>query len=167
MAQDMDASPNDAPARSVTPYTWLMLVLLTLTFILGQIDRQLVANLAEPIKRDLQLSDTELGLLTGSLFALFYSLMGIPVAAVADRGRRVTIIGVACILWSSFTAMFGVAQSFVQLALARIGVAASEAGCAAPSLALLGDLFPPGRRGLALGIFLLGVPIGSALALAL
>lgn len=124
------------------------------------LDRQILSILLEPIKRDLQLSDTALGFLTGIAFALFYTFAGIPIARWADRGMRRTIISLGLAVWSGMTAVTGLAQSFTQLALARIGVGLGEAACTPPSHSLLSDYFPPERRGTALSIFALGVPIG-------
>jgi MFS family permease len=123
--------------------------------------RQFLSVLAEPVKRDLHLSDTQLGLLTGPAFALFYTGFGIPVAALADRTHRVRIIAAACALWSLFTAACGLAGSFAVLAAARIGVGVGEAGGSPPSYSIISDYFPPHRRGVALAVYALGVPFGT------
>lgn len=145
-----------APRSAYVAVGFLMLV-YTLNFL----DRQILSILAEPVKRDLGLSDTELGALTGLTFALFYTLFGLPVALLADRWNRVRIVTAACGIWSLFTAACGLAGGFVSLALARVGVGIGEAGCLPPSFSMLSDYFPPERRGRAIAIFVLGVPLGS------
>jgi len=142
-----------------------VLAILLLAYIFNFIDRQIVGILAVPIKADLALSDTQLGLMGGLAFALFYTGLGIPIAWLADRKSRVTIIAVSLGLWSAFTAACGLAQNFWQLFLARMGVGVGEAGGVAPSYALVSDYFPPERRARALAIFSLGIPIGSALGI--
>lgn len=128
---------------------------------LSFLDRQLLSLLAEPIKADLLLSDTQLGLLAGFTFALFYSVFGLPVAWLADRGNRVWIVSASCALWSAFTAACGLAQNVVQLAIARIGVGIGEAGGSPPSYSIIADYFPPEQRGKALAIYSLGIPLGT------
>lgn len=147
-----------------TPAARVMLILL-LAYIFNFIDRQIIGILAVPIKTELGLSDRELGLMGGLAFALFYTGLGIPIAWLADRRNRVTIIAVSLGLWSAFTALCGLAQNFWQLFLARMGVGVGEAGGVAPSYALISDYFPPERRARALAIFSFGIPIGSALGI--
>jgi MFS family permease len=144
-------------------HCWLMLAILLLAYIFNFIDRQIIGVLAVPIKTDLALSDSRLGLMGGIAFALFYSGLAIPIAWLADRKSRVNIIAVSVGLWSLFTAACGFAQNFWQLFLARMGVGIGEAGGVAPSYALVSDYFPPARRARALAFFSLGIPIGSAL----
>jgi len=141
------------------------LAILLIVYIFNFIDRQIVGMLAIPIKADLQLTDTQLGMMGGIAFALFYTTVGIPVAWLSDRRSRVTIIAVSLGLWSAFTAICGLAQNFWQLFLARMGVGVGEAGGVAPSYALIADLFPARQRGRALAIFALGIPLGSALGI--
>ena len=137
-----------------------MLTALLFVYILNFADRVVLGILATPIKRDLHLDDTHLGLLGGTSFALFYSLFGIPVALLADRTSRVRIVGVALILWSGFTALCGTATGFWQLFLYRLGVGVGEAGGVAPSYALIADYFPVERRARAIAIYSMGIPIG-------
>jgi MFS family permease len=144
-------------------YRYVVLGLLLIAYVLNYLDRQLVSILAEPIKASLGLSDTQLGLVTGVMFALFYTAFGVPTAWLADRMNRVKIISIACGLWSLFTGLCGLAGNFVHLALARIGVGVGEAGGAPPSYALLSDYFPPRERGFAIGVFSLGIPLGILL----
>jgi MFS family permease len=142
-----------------------VLFILLLAYIFNFIDRQIIGILAVPIKADLGLSDSQLGLMGGLAFALFYTGLGIPIAWLADRKSRVTIIAVSLGLWSAFTALCGLANNFWQLFLARMGVGVGEAGGVAPSYALISDYFPPERRARALAIFSFGIPIGSALGI--
>jgi predicted MFS family arabinose efflux permease len=147
-------------------YSYFVLAILTLGYILNYLDRQLLAVLAEPIKKELHLSDTQLGLLTGTIFALFYAAFGIPTAWIADRTKRIRIVSIACAAWSIFTGLCGAAQSFALLALARVGVGIGEAGGVAPSFSIISDYFPLKRRGSAIAIFTLGIPLGSAFGVA-
>lgn len=138
-------------------------VALAMLFLVGTInfvDRQLLSVLVEPIRADMQFSDTQFGLLTGLAFALFYAAMGVPVAMLADRWNRVKLIGIACIVWSGFTAACGMVGNFWQLALMRFGVGAGEAGGTAPSLSVLADYYPPAQRPLVIGLFTLNGPFG-------
>lgn len=140
-----------------------VLTILLFAYILNFVDRQIIGVLAIPIKAELQLSDTQLSLMGGIAFALFYSGIAIPVAWLADRKSRVNIIAASVALWSLFTALCGLAQSFWHLFFARMGVGIGEAGGVAPSYALISDYFPPARRARAFAFFSLGIPIGSAL----
>ena len=140
-----------------------VLAILLLAYIFNFIDRQIIGVLAVPIKAELQLSDTQLSLMGGIAFALFYSGLAIPIAWLADRKNRVNIIAFSVALWSLFTAACGLAQNFWHLFLARMGVGIGEAGGVAPSYALISDFFPKERRARALALFSLGIPIGSAL----
>lgn len=142
-----------------------VLLILLLTYIFNLLDRQIIGILAIPLKADLQLSDTQLGLMGGVAFALFYSLFGLPIAWLADRKNRVIIIGASVGLWSAFTALCGFSQNFWQIFLCRIGVGISEAGGVAPAHSLISDYFPPDRRARALAIFALGGPLGAALGI--
>jgi MFS family permease len=138
------------------------LFLLTLAYFFSYMDRQILAILQEDIRKELLLSDTQLGLLAGFAFAIFYATLGLPVARLADRGNRVNIIGVALALWSAMTAVCGLAQNFIQLLLARIGVGIGEAGSSPPSHSMIADLYPPEKRAGAMGIYSLGVVLGAA-----
>lgn len=136
---------------------------LAMLFVVGTInfvDRQLLSVLVEPIRAEMQFSDTQFGLLTGFAFALFYAAAGVPVAMVADRWDRVKLIGIACVVWSSFTAACGMVSNFWQLALMRFGVGAGEAGGTAPSLSVIADYYPPAQRPLAIGLFTCNGPFG-------
>ena len=143
----------------------LLLWTLLVVYIFNFIDRQIVSILAEPIARDLDLSDSQLGLLTGLAFALFYATLGVPIARLADNGRtnRSRLIAVCVAVWSAMTALCGVAQNFWQLLLARIGVGVGEAGCTPTAHALIADSLPPEKRAGGIAFFGLGIPIGSLL----
>ena len=141
-------------------YARYALGLLFLVYVFNFVDRQILSILLEPIKQDLGVSDTAMGFLTGIAFALFYTVAGIPIARLADRGSRRTIIAVGLALWSAMTAASGVAASYAQLALARIGVGVGEAACTPPAHALLADYFPPERRATALAIYGMGIHVG-------
>jgi len=148
-------------------YRWYVLGVLILVYTFNFIDRQIVGILAVPIKRELVLSDTRLGLLGGLAFALFYTFLGIPIARLADRTSRVRIMAAALALWSLMTAACGFAHGFAQLFLARVGVGVGEAGGVAPAYSLICDYFPPGRRARALSAYSFGIPLGSALGIVL
>jgi MFS family permease len=156
------ATAGSRGAAGATPGGRVLAILL-LAYIFNFIDRQIIGILAVPIKAELQLSDTQLSLMGGIAFALFYSGLAIPIAWLADRKSRVNIIAVSVALWSAFTAACGLAQNFWHLFLARMGVGIGEAGGVAPSYALVSDFYPKERRAKALALFSLGIPIGSAL----
>ncbi len=147
-------------------YAFVVLALLCLVYVLNFLDRQLLSILAKPIQDDLGVTDGQLGRLGGLYFALFYCILGVPVAWLADRGNRVRVLTVACALWSAATAACGIAQTYPQLAVARMSVGIGEAGGVPPAYSIISDYFPASRRGTALGIFNLGPPIGQALGVA-
>lgn len=139
------------------------LLLLFCAYAINYIDRQIVTILQEPIKADLSLSDTQLGLLTGLSFALFYATMGVPVARLADRHPRRTVIAGATLLWSAMTMACAGAFNFVSLLLCRMGVGVGEAGLSPPAHSLISDYYPPERRAAALGIYSSGIQVGVML----
>lgn len=140
----------------------LVLALLLIAYIFNFLDRTILNILAGSIIKDLQLSDAEFGAITGLAFAILYSVLGVPLAMLADRTRRSWVIGGSLAVWSGFTALCGTAVSFGQLFFYRLGVGVGEAGGVAPSYALIADYFPPARRARALAIFSLGIPLGLA-----
>jgi predicted MFS family arabinose efflux permease len=144
-------------------YKKYLLTVLLLILAFNYVDRVALGLLLQDIKADLALSDTQLGLLTGIAFALFYSLMGIPIARWADRGNRVTIIAVTTALWSVAVALCGLAGSFLQLMLVRIGVAVGEAGCIPPAHSLIADYFTRAERPRAVAIYMLGTPLSTVI----
>lgn len=147
-------------------YASLVLAILFVVYVLNFLDRQLLSILAKPVQDELGITDGQLGLLGGLYFALFYCVLGVPVAWLADRGNRVRILALACALWSAATIACGLARSYPQLAAARMAVGIGEAGGVPPSYSIISDYFPPHRRGMALGLYNLGPPIGSALGVA-
>ena len=147
-------------ALSSPRYRRYALGILLVVYITNFTDRQILAILMEPIKRDLNLSDTALGFLSGIAFALFYATLGIPIARIADKGSRRNVIAVCLALWSGMTALCGLAQNYWQLVAARVGTAIGEAGGSPPAHSLISDYFPPEERGRALAIYSLGIPIG-------
>ncbi|WP_374597824.1 MFS transporter [Brevundimonas sp.] len=162
----MTAVDNHAPAYASGWRLWALLAALLSISAISQIDRILPFILAEAIKTDLGLSDTELGLLTGAAFAVCYTLLSLPLARMADRGSpRLVLLG--CLLvWSVMTALGGLAASFVVLALTRFGVAFGEAGGMPAGHALISRQVRPERRGLALGLFSMGIPLGTMVGFA-
>jgi len=149
------------PPASATPRN-LVLVMLLVVYVFNFVDRQILAILAAPIQADLDLTDGQMGALGGIAFALLYSTLAVPLAALADRTSRSWVIVVSLVVWSGFTALCGMATSFWQIFLARLGVGVGEAGGVAPSYALIGEYFPSSRRAFALSIYSLGIPLGSA-----
>jgi MFS family permease len=143
-----------------SPRANIVLALLLLAYIFNFLDRQILGILGPAIKADLHLSDTQFGAIGGLAFALLYSVLGVPLAYLADRTSRSGVIAGALAVWSGFTALCGIATGYWQLFLFRLGVGVGEAGGVAPSYALVADHFPPERRARALAIFSLGVPIG-------
>ncbi|ATE64698.1 MFS transporter [Rhizorhabdus dicambivorans] len=141
---------------------WMLLIINFLAFL----DRQILNILAEPIKQELKLSDTQLGLLTGLAFAFLYTFLGLPIARLAERANRVGIIGISLAIWSAFTIACGFANSYAQLALARVGVGVGEAGCSPASHSLISDYVPREKRASALGFYSMGVPLGTMAGLA-
>ncbi|HME38878.1 MAG TPA: MFS transporter [Steroidobacteraceae bacterium] len=154
------------PAASLS-YRSYVLAVLVLVYTFNFIDRQIVGILAVPIKAELHLSDSQLGLMGGLAFALFYTLLGIPIARLADRVNRTGIMTAALALWSLMTAMCGFTHNFAQLFAARVGVGVGEAGGVAPAYSLICDYFPMRERARALSVYSFGIPIGSAVGIVL
>ena len=155
----------DAPAPADKPlftrgYTKYVLGMLVVVYVFNFIDRQILNILAPLIKADLGISNTQIGLLTGLAFGIFYATLGIPIARLADKYSRVNIISICLAIWSLMTALSGVVQNFWQLLAARIGVGIGEAGGSPPSHSLIADYFPVSERATALGIYALGIPVG-------
>jgi predicted MFS family arabinose efflux permease len=151
--------------RPSNAYRAYVLCILVLVYTFNFIDRQIVGILAIPIKEDLGLTDTQLGLMGGLAFALLYTTLAIPIAMAADRMSRTWIMTGALVVWSGMTAVCGMAQNFWQLFLARVGVGIGEAGGVAPAYSLISDFFPPNQRARALSVYSFGIPIGSALGI--
>lgn len=149
------------PARQ-----WLVLWMLCGIYVLNFLDRQLLSILAKPIQDELHITDGQLGRIGGLYFALFYCFIAIPIGWLADKTNRVTILSIACAIWSAATAACGLAANYGQLVAARMAVGFGEAGGVPPSYAIITDTFPPGRRGIAFGIYNLGPPLGAAAGIA-
>lgn len=141
-------------------YLWYALSLLFAANLFNYMDRMVISVVLPLIKADLDLSDTQLGVLTGIAFAVFYATFGIPIARWADRGTRRTIVSLAIAVWSAMTVLCGMAQNFVHMMLARFGVGIGEAGCVPPSHSMIADFFPTERRATALGIHTSGATLG-------
>ncbi|MEW6126994.1 MAG: MFS transporter [Acidobacteriota bacterium] len=147
------------------PYAWYVVGVLTFVYVFSFIDRQILNLLVRPIQRDLGISDTLMGLLSGLAFAVFYTFFGIPLGRLADSKSRRGIIAVGFAFWSLFTAGCGLAKNFIQLLLMRMGVGIGEAALSPAAYSLITDYFPPKRRATAISIYSMGIYIGSGLAL--
>lgn len=156
---------NAQPAASRGSYPIVVLVMLIVAYTFNFLDRQILGILAGSIKKDLGLTDGQLGLMGGLAFALFYTGLGIPIATLADRWSRTWIMTGALAVWSGFTALCGFAGNFWQLFLCRMGVGVGEAGGVAPAYSLISDYFPKEQRARALAAYSFGIPIGSALGI--
>ncbi|MDH3925399.1 MAG: MFS transporter, partial [Xanthomonadales bacterium] len=156
--------PDNTGSYLRPAYRWYVLALLTLVYTFNFIDRQVVVILQEQIRADLSLMDWQLGLLSGFVFAIFYSVLGLPIAHLSESVGRKRVVAVALAFWSLMTALSGAAQNFVHLLLLRIGVGIGEAGGSPPSHSMISDIFPRRRRAFALSIFSMGVYFGYLFA---
>ena len=163
MSSTTATAPAGAASKPVKPYAWFVLAFLCFIYIFNFLDRQLMSVLTTYIKEDLKLSDSEIGLMTGLLFALFYTLLGVVAGWMADKTKRINILAAGAFVWSLFTLLCGRATTFPVMATARMGVGVGEACGAPPSYSIVSDYFPAEKRGLALALFSLGVPFGMAL----
>lgn len=163
----MAAAPATPLGNDSATSSRMMLWTLLIVYILNFLDRQIVSILAEPMKAEFGLSDTQLGLLAGPAFAVFYAVLGIPIARYADKAgtNRVWLISISLVIWSGMTAVCGFAQNFLQLALARVGVGVGEAGCTPAAHSLIADSVAPEKRSSAIAFYGLGIPIGGLLGL--
>jgi predicted MFS family arabinose efflux permease len=162
------AVSSDEPAHDAPPpkrYRYYVLAILVVVYTLNFLDRQVLGILVKPIKAELGLSDTQVGLMGGLAFASLYATLGLPIAYLADRGSRRRIMSWSLALWSAFTAVCGFTHNFVQIFLARVGVGIGEAGGVAPAYSMISDYFPKEQRARALSVYSLGIPIGSALGI--
>jgi predicted MFS family arabinose efflux permease len=155
-----------AIAHRTATYSWVVLAMLAFIYIFNFLDRQLMSTLIESIKKDTGFTDKQMGFMTGFNFALFYTVFGVIVGFLADRTSRRNILFAGAFLWSGFTALCGMAQTYPVMLAARAGVGVGEAAGAPPSYSIISDYFPPEKRGLALALFSLGVPLGQAFAVA-
>lgn len=163
LSETQAAAGDIVAPLTAAPYSWYALGVLILVALFNYIDRQSLAILQIPIKRDLGLSDTQLGALTGLAFALLYSTLALPVARLADRRKRTVLIGAALGIWSLMTASSGLAIGMITLTLCRMGVAFGEAGSVPATHSLISDYFPRLRRATAIATWMLSFPIGTML----
>ena len=160
----VDARPGHETGFGSKSYRTYVLLTLMVVYTLNFIDRNLMGVLAQPIIESFNLTDGQFGFLAGWPFAIFYAVMGLPIAMAADRFNRVNIITVCIILWSVMTALCGIAAGFLMLMLFRIGVAVGEAGCTPPANSIIADYYPAKHRATALGVYSMGVTLGGVLA---
>lgn len=139
---------------------WYILLVLTIVYAFNFIDRQIISIIAQDVKEDLGLSDTQVGMMTGLAFALFYSVMAIPISRFADKGNRKNVLSLCLAFWSIMTAVTGTVSNFTQMFLARMGVGLGEAGGVPTSYSMISDIFPPEERGKAMSIFTMGTSVG-------
>ncbi len=151
---------QDAPRYS-DGYKRVVVAFLLAAYTLNFIDRTILATIGQAIKVDLKITDTQLGLLGGLAFAILYTLLGVPIARLAERWNRVSIISISIVVWSGFTAACGLAANFAMLLAMRVGVGIGEAGCSPPSHSLISDYFEPRRRASALSVYAFGIPLGA------
>ena len=146
-------------------YAWYVVAVLMFAYMVSFVDRQILSLLVQPIKRDLGVTDTEIGLLAGFAFAIFYSVLGVPIARLADRTNRKMLISVGVVLWSLMTAACGLTKSFWQLFLTRVGVGVGEATLSPAAYSMMADYFPPKKLARAIGVYAMGLYIGAGIAL--
>ncbi|HEY1414297.1 MAG TPA: MFS transporter [Caulobacteraceae bacterium] len=142
-------------------YKRLVIAFLLAAYTLNFIDRTILSTIGQAIKVDLKITDTQLGLLGGLAFAILYTLLGVPIARLAERWNRVSVISISIVVWSGFTAACGLAANFASLLALRVGVGIGEAGCSPPSHSLISDYFEPKRRASALSVYAFGIPLGA------
>lgn len=160
----VDADESDYPSAV---YSWYVVGILTMAYTVSFIDRQIMALMIEPIKRDLAISDTQVSLLIGLAFAAFYTLLGIPIARLADRHSRRVIIAAGITIWCFMTALCGLARNYTQLFFARVGVGVGEAALSPSALSMLSDYFPKRTRGRAVAVYNTGITLGTGMAMIL
>jgi len=161
------STPSEAAdhTKGTSKYAWYIVIVLMVCYTLSFIDRQILSLLVGPIRRDLSISDTKIGLLQGTAFALFYTLLGLPLGRLADRASRRNLIAAGVFLWSLMTGLCSVARSFGSLFLTRMGVGVGEASLAPAAHSMIADYFPVERLGTALSVYAMGIFIGSGAAL--
>ena len=163
--ENTEAAAAEANAKAGGPYSWYVLGVLVLVYVMNFVDRNIMSILAEDIKADLGITDSEIGFLYGTVFGVFYALFGIPLGRLADMWHRMRLLTVGLTLWSAMTALSGLASSFSQLALARIGVGVGEASASPVAYSVLSDYFPKEKRATALSIYSSGLYLGGGLSL--
>ncbi len=156
---------QDAPPWPSPVAGWYAVIVLLLAYTIGYIDRAILSILVEPIQADLGINDTQVGLLHGFAFVIFYVSLGVPLGYIADRSNRKGLVIVSIALWSLMTVLCGLTRTYGQLFLARVGVGIGEAGLSPASYSMISDYFPPHKRSAALGIYTIGIYLGSGLAI--
>ncbi|MFK7731166.1 MAG: spinster family MFS transporter [Pseudomonadales bacterium] len=164
---DLNNSSEDKITWPKPAYAWYMTILLMVLYMFSFLDRTIIVLLIEPIKRDLHLTDTDVSLLYGLAFAVFYTLMGIPIARLADTKNRTKIIAIGVLFWSLMTAFCGLAKNFTTLFIARMGVGVGEAALSPAAYSLISDSFPEKQRARAMSVYTMGLFLGAGLALML
>jgi len=164
MPETQSATEADYPSSR---YAWYVVSILTLTYTISFIDRQIMALMIEPIRHDLNITDTQVSLLIGLAFAVFYTLLGVPIGRLADRHSRRGIIALGIVIWCFMTAACGLARNYTQLFLARIGVGVGEAALSPSALSMIGDYFPKRTRVRAIAVYNMGISLGTGLAMIL
>jgi MFS family permease len=159
-----DPTNNDYPSPG---YAWYVVVLLTIAYVFSFLDRQILSLLVEPVRADLQISDTQMGLLQGLAFGIFYTLLGIPLGRLADRRSRRGIIAAGITIWCIMTAACGLARNFAQLFIARVGIGVGEAALNPSAFSLIADYFPRERRARPMSFYNMGVSLGAGVAMVL
>jgi len=162
MSMPPDREHSEYPSAS---YGWYVVVILTLTYTVSFVDRQIMALMVGPIRRDLEITDTQMSLLLGLAFAIFYTLLGIPIARLADRFSRRGIIAAGITIWCLMTAGCGLARNFIQLFVARVGVGVGEAALSPSALSMISDYFPKATRARAVAFYTMGITFGVGLAM--
>lgn len=158
----MNQSPH--PQKTRLRYEWYVVVLCMVAYIFSFVDRQILSLMIEPIKADLQITDTQFSLLSGLAFSLFYAFMGLPIAYLADRSSRVKIIAIGVAFWSLATAACGLSKNFLQMFLSRMSVGVGEAALTPATYSMLSDMFPKEKLGRAIGLYSMGAFLGGGLA---
>jgi MFS family permease len=167
MAPGTESSGSAAETREASRslrYAWYVVGVLTLVYVFSFLDRQIFSLIVAPLRRDLHISDTQVSLLQGFSFAVFYTFFGIPIGRLADVYNRRTIIVLGLVLWSAFTAGCGLAETFAQMLLLRMGVGVGEAALSPAAYSLITDYFPPARLATAISVYAMGIYIGSGLS---
>ncbi len=158
------ATPSGA-APETLGYAWYVVAVLMFAYMVAFVDRQILSLLVQPIKRDLGVSDTQIGWLAGFAFAVFYSILGVPIARLADRTNRRTLISIGVVLWSVMTAACGLTKTYWQLFLMRVGVGVGEATLSPAAYSMISDYFPPNKVAKAVGVYAMGLYMGAGVAL--
>ena len=160
----MQASTPEAGAAYSAKYAWFVVAILMMAYVFSFVDRQILNLMVGPIRNDLGISDTEMSLLMGFSFAIFYTIMGIPLGRMADSKSRRGLVTVGIIVWSVMTALCGLAKHYWQLFIFRIGVGVGEAALSPAAYSMIADYFPPSKRATAISVYSMGIYIGSGIA---